>query len=342
MKTMSKTLSHLDWLEAEAIHIMREVAGQCSNPALLFSGGKDSICLLRLADDALIPVAPAMRSLNQVQVIGDALLIHTDRDAPRGRACVASLTAPTEWRTLIPENDDSLQTVTGVGGRLYAVYSHAASHRVRVHAADGAYLRELELPALGSVNHNSGEGIVSGIGGAWGGDEVWVSFESYVQPPSIYRYDYAADRLTPYHVPDVGLDASVIRAGDRDRRRVGRAPRRIDEDVVDAQQQRRPPSPHVGGAAEGASIHRVDQLGVHQPVAHDAIAHVHVAGDDDRTMLPGDRIEDHLGEPSLVREGGVTQRVRRMHDVEHERHARCVDADAHQAGERRAHVVDQP
>ncbi|HTH95648.1 MAG TPA: sulfate adenylyltransferase small subunit, partial [Rhodocyclaceae bacterium] len=47
---MSKTLSHLDWLEAEAIHIMREVAGQCSNPALLFSGGKDSICLLRLAE----------------------------------------------------------------------------------------------------------------------------------------------------------------------------------------------------------------------------------------------------------------------------------------------------
>ena len=52
---MSKTLSHLDWLEAEAIHIMREVAGQCANPALLFSGGKDSICLLRLAEKAFRP-----------------------------------------------------------------------------------------------------------------------------------------------------------------------------------------------------------------------------------------------------------------------------------------------
>ena len=54
-KTMSKTLSHLDWLEAEAIHIMREVAGQCANPALLFSGGKDSVCLLRLAEKAFRP-----------------------------------------------------------------------------------------------------------------------------------------------------------------------------------------------------------------------------------------------------------------------------------------------
>ena len=50
-----KALSHLDWLEAEAIHVLREVAGQCANPALLFSGGKDSICLLRLAEKAFRP-----------------------------------------------------------------------------------------------------------------------------------------------------------------------------------------------------------------------------------------------------------------------------------------------
>ena len=53
--TQRKTLSHLDWLEAEAIHIMREVAGQCANPVLLFSGGKDSICMLRIAEKAFRP-----------------------------------------------------------------------------------------------------------------------------------------------------------------------------------------------------------------------------------------------------------------------------------------------
>ncbi|OQX00753.1 MAG: sulfate adenylyltransferase small subunit [Thiothrix lacustris] len=55
LKPQQRILSHLDWLEAEAIHILREVAGQCSNPALLFSGGKDSICLLRLAEKAFRP-----------------------------------------------------------------------------------------------------------------------------------------------------------------------------------------------------------------------------------------------------------------------------------------------
>jgi sulfate adenylyltransferase subunit 2 len=52
---MTLTLTHLEALESEAIHILREVAGQCQNPALLFSGGKDSLVLLRLAEKAFRP-----------------------------------------------------------------------------------------------------------------------------------------------------------------------------------------------------------------------------------------------------------------------------------------------
>ena len=46
---------HLEMLESESIHILREVAAECRNPALLFSGGKDSIVLLRLAEKAFRP-----------------------------------------------------------------------------------------------------------------------------------------------------------------------------------------------------------------------------------------------------------------------------------------------
>ena len=49
------TASHLQWLEAEAIHIMREVAAQSENPAMLYSMGKDSACMLRLAQKAFYP-----------------------------------------------------------------------------------------------------------------------------------------------------------------------------------------------------------------------------------------------------------------------------------------------
>ena len=52
---MSPERSHLDWLESEAVFILREVAGECARPALLFSGGKDSLVLLRLAQKAFRP-----------------------------------------------------------------------------------------------------------------------------------------------------------------------------------------------------------------------------------------------------------------------------------------------
>lgn len=51
----ARQLGHLDALESESIHILREVAAECANPALLFSGGKDSIVLLRLAEKAFRP-----------------------------------------------------------------------------------------------------------------------------------------------------------------------------------------------------------------------------------------------------------------------------------------------
>jgi sulfate adenylyltransferase subunit 2 len=51
----SHTLTHLQALEAEAIHVMREVAAEREKPVLLFSGGKDSIVLVRLAEKAFRP-----------------------------------------------------------------------------------------------------------------------------------------------------------------------------------------------------------------------------------------------------------------------------------------------
>ena len=50
-----RTLSHLDRLEAESIHIMREVIAECDNPVMLYSIGKDSAVMLHLAIKAFAP-----------------------------------------------------------------------------------------------------------------------------------------------------------------------------------------------------------------------------------------------------------------------------------------------
>src|SRR5687767_11431417 len=52
---MNRERTHLEWLESEAIYILREVAGESARPVLFFSGGKDSIVLLRLAEKAFRP-----------------------------------------------------------------------------------------------------------------------------------------------------------------------------------------------------------------------------------------------------------------------------------------------
>jgi sulfate adenylyltransferase subunit 2 len=57
-------LDHLQYLETEAIHVLREVAAEFERPAILFSGGKDSICILRLAEKAFRPSAIPMPFLN--------------------------------------------------------------------------------------------------------------------------------------------------------------------------------------------------------------------------------------------------------------------------------------
>jgi sulfate adenylyltransferase subunit 2 len=60
----SYQLDHLQFLETEAVHVMREVAAEFERPAILFSGGKDSICLLRLAEKAFRPSDIPMPFLN--------------------------------------------------------------------------------------------------------------------------------------------------------------------------------------------------------------------------------------------------------------------------------------
>jgi len=92
-------LDHLQFLETEAVHVMREVAAEFERPTILFSGGKDSVCLLRLAEKAFRPSDIPMPFLNidtghhfpelndfrdrRAAQLGGKLIIRTVEDAIR-------------------------------------------------------------------------------------------------------------------------------------------------------------------------------------------------------------------------------------------------------------------
>jgi sulfate adenylyltransferase subunit 2 len=92
-------MTHLDRLEAEAIHIMREVAAQCENPVMLYSVGKDSSVMLHLAEKAFYPSKPPFPLMHvdttwkfkemiafrdrRAKEVGMELIVHTNPDGVR-------------------------------------------------------------------------------------------------------------------------------------------------------------------------------------------------------------------------------------------------------------------
>jgi sulfate adenylyltransferase subunit 2 len=113
-------LSHLDELEAEGIFIMREVAAELERPVLLFSGGKDSLVLLRLAEKAFRPARfpfPIMH-IDTGHNFPEALELRDRRVAELGeRLIVASVQESIDKGRVVEETGprasrNRLQTVT--------------------------------------------------------------------------------------------------------------------------------------------------------------------------------------------------------------------------------------
>ena len=145
---MSYELPHLDVLESEAIHVMREVAAEFERPVLLFSGGKDSVVLLRIAEKAfrpgrfpfpLLQVAtghefPEVTDFirRRVDALGERLVVASVQDSiDRGRAVEESGPNPSRNR---------LQTVTLLDalteGRFDAAFGGARRDEERARAKE--------------------------------------------------------------------------------------------------------------------------------------------------------------------------------------------------------------
>jgi sulfate adenylyltransferase subunit 2 len=93
-------LSQLDELEAESIHIFREVAAEFEKPVLLFSGGKDSICMMRLAEKAFYPA----------KIPFPVMQVDTGFDFPEVLACRDSWVSRLGVRLIVASVEEAIAT----------------------------------------------------------------------------------------------------------------------------------------------------------------------------------------------------------------------------------------
>lgn len=99
---------HLDWLEAESIYIIREIIAEAKNPALLFSGGKDSVVLLALACKAFQIPGRALR------LPFSLLHVDTGHNYPEVIAFRDATVARTQAHLVVAQVEDSIRNGTVV------------------------------------------------------------------------------------------------------------------------------------------------------------------------------------------------------------------------------------
>lgn len=113
----------------------------------------------------------------------------TDLNAPNYRLVLIDLKNPSRenWKDVIPESRNKLESVSYVGGKLIATYLKDANSKVSVFDPDGKYLYDIKLPGIGTVY---------GFGGKPTDKETFYTFTSFTYPPTIYHYDIEKNKTT--------------------------------------------------------------------------------------------------------------------------------------------------
>lgn len=124
------------------------------------------------------------------------LIILTNIKAPKKKLMQTSIDAPNydSWVPLIPENEDVIEGIRIAGDKIFINYLKDVQSRVEVFTLDGGFIQELKLPS---------NGIASTVVGKPNQSEAYITFSSYIQPTSIYKFNVDELVLNSYFIPSV-------------------------------------------------------------------------------------------------------------------------------------------
>ncbi|MEH2288776.1 prolyl oligopeptidase family serine peptidase [Nostoc sp.] len=123
----------------------------------------------------------------------------TDLNAPRGRVIAIDTKnpAPENWQEIIPQSVETLESVGILNNQFVADYLKDAHTRIKIFDLQGAFIRDVELPGLGSAG---------GFGGKRYDTDTFYSFTSFTIPGTIYRYDMVTGKSEVFRQPQVDFN----------------------------------------------------------------------------------------------------------------------------------------
>jgi prolyl oligopeptidase len=129
-------------------------------------------------------------------------ILGTNWKAPKWHIYSVDLKNPSRdaWKEIVPESDASFENTSLFGGKLYVQYVRNVVSQVKIFDMDGKPDGEIALPSLGAVTASSG---------SWDSPEIFLDFQSFNIPGSIYRYEARERDLKVWFSPKVLIDPSA-------------------------------------------------------------------------------------------------------------------------------------
>jgi prolyl oligopeptidase len=145
---------------------------------------------------AIQPVVSDLDSIFHGEIEDGELYIQTNWKAPKWRILRVNLQKPARdtWKEVVPETDRAIDRVGLFGGKLFVQYVRDATSQVKIFEPDGRPAGEIALPGPGSV---------AGKSGSWDQQSVFLDFQSFNVPETLYRYDLKAAKLATWATPVV-------------------------------------------------------------------------------------------------------------------------------------------
>jgi prolyl oligopeptidase len=134
-------------------------------------------------------------------VVNGTLYLKTDRDAPNGKVVSVSIDNPdpANWKNVVPEAKNAIETARMIAGNIAVNALVDVASEVKFYHLDGSPHGGITPPGLGTIN---------GPTGRYDRQEVFYSFTSPLQPTTVYRFDPATGRSTPFEPPKLTFDPS--------------------------------------------------------------------------------------------------------------------------------------